>query len=689
MASRAWYALRRTLPVWSFEENLKELVEKLPEYRVDELIVKVDTEEFSHGQPVLSWIEDYQEKLFLIKKAMDRLGIYFSINPWITLGHNDRGRNSLKELPGLGTMVGHDGVQCISCACPLSDAWRSNTAAVWRLYAETGPHVIWVEDDFRTFNHRPVNYGCFCPEHLDRFSNRIGERVTREELVSAVLAPGKPHRWREEFLQFQGDIMIETAGFLARTVHEVSPEIRIGLMSSGPRRHCLEGRRWSEFIAVLADGTEPYSRPPLGNYSEASLRGLYNSHDAIKLTRHCLPANTTEQTEVENFPFTRYSKSAVFTFVQTALSFAYGSQGVTFNLFDHCGTPMEASPAFGQLLGDKKEFLNSLASRASEPGVYRGIRLLFDEREAFHKELREGESFEALGGAGSSMMTALETHGIPTTYDESPVTATTGQQLRAFSDGEIRSLLKHGLLLDAVAAGVLMERGFGKEIGLEAMAEPVHLDSLGALSAEELVHPEFGGPPGGTVKRKFLTLTIPNLSGRPIFSIVQLVEDAVVLSRTVDPDGRRTHTCLYAYENGLGGRIAVMAYDFDSAYGVSYNHPIRAEQLRKLMRWLARSRLPIMVKGGVYPLAFRKDCPGRVLLGLFNLSLDPWPGAEFRLADIPDGLTLSAVSPEVLTSEGVWKTSSRTEISGDGNGLNLVHRGPVAFDEPLFLSLEF
>ena len=60
----AWYALRRTLPPWSFAENLQELVEFLPRYGVDELIVKVDTEEFTHGQPPLAWVKRYQANLF-------------------------------------------------------------------------------------------------------------------------------------------------------------------------------------------------------------------------------------------------------------------------------------------------------------------------------------------------------------------------------------------------------------------------------------------------------------------------------------------------------------------------------------------------------------------------------------------------------------------------------------------------
>ena len=41
---KAWYALRRTMPPWAFDDNLAELIACLPRYGVDEVIVKVDAE---------------------------------------------------------------------------------------------------------------------------------------------------------------------------------------------------------------------------------------------------------------------------------------------------------------------------------------------------------------------------------------------------------------------------------------------------------------------------------------------------------------------------------------------------------------------------------------------------------------------------------------------------------------------
>jgi len=677
--THAWYALRRTLPPWRFEENLKELVRYLPRYGVNEVIVKVDTEEFSHGQPPVKWVRAYQKNLFAVKKAMDSVGILYSLNPWITVGHNDRGRDSRKMLPGLQTVVGHDGTQCAVCACPLSTVWRNHVAKLWTLYAETAPHVIWIEDDIRTFNHRPVTYSCFCPEHMRMFSRRVGQKVSREELVSAILKSGRPHRWRAEYLDMQAEIMIDTVAFLAKVVHKTNPETSLGLMSSGPLSHCLEGRRWRDFAEAFADGRPAYSRPPMGNYSEDSLRGFYYSHDSIKLTRHCMPADTIEQTEVESVPFTRYSKSVAFTFVEIALSFAYGSHGVTMNLFDHCGTPMESEPWFGRMLAEKKPMLNVLARRCQTPGYYRGVRLLFHEKASYHKRLPKLAAYGALVADGHQGMHQLESHGIPTTYEDSDVIATSGQTVRACSDAELERMLSSGLLLDGMAAYTLLKRGFGPQLGLKSIREPVCLDNLGPYSAEEFYNRKFGGS-----EQKYLTLTIPGLGGRPGFAVMEPVRGAQVISRIVDPDAKRGFPSMYAFENKLGGRVVVSALEIGSSFGVAYCHPFRAEQLRRAVQWLAHGRFPIMVRGGVYPLAFRKDCGAFSVLGLFNLTLDPWEYVEFDLFDKrrPERI-------EALTPKGQWRKSEAVTVRKQSGRHCIVFGKPVAFDEPLFLTVHW
>ncbi len=728
--SSAWYALRRTLVPWRFEETLRELVEYLPRYRVEELIVKVDTEEFSHGQPPLEWVRAYRPRLEAVREAMAEIGVRYSVNPWISVGHCDRGRDSRSSLPGLQTMVGHDGTECTSCACPLSEVWRAHVRAVWREYAATRPHVIWVEDDIRTFNHEPVRFSCFCPLHLARFSERVGHRVEREELVGALLggSPGgglsglhlaeaaaggefwgaasgadegtrlgaiEPHPWRAVFLDLQGELMVETVRFLAGVVHEVSPETRLGLMSSGPLVHCLEGRRWGAFAEALADGRPLYSRPPLGSYHETSLRGLYYSQDSIKLTRHCLPVGTIEQTEVENAPFTQYSKSATFTFLQMATSFAYGSKGVTLNLFDHRGTPMEWDAVYGRMLGEKKAFLEALASRCGGPGRHRGVQLLFDEKASYWKRLRSGAAYDELIADGAAMMEFLEVHGLPTTYEDESVVATCGQMIRGYSDDAIRRMLSAGMLLDGPAARVLVERGFGEWIGLKEVGEGQSIDDWGALAAEENFDPELGGEEG-----KYLSLTFKYTDPRALvhrligagYSGDEKAAGARWVTRLVDPDRRVVAPGMVVHENKAGGRVAIMTFDLASILGVRAFHPFRAELLGQVCEWLSRGRLPIFVEcDGAYPMAFRKDFHAAgaaeadegVVVGVFNLTLDPWRYAEFRLGDVG-----RIDSIEVLNTEGEWRAAGENVIVREESGGIAVRVGrPIAFREPLVLAL--
>lgn len=673
----AWYSLRRTLPTWSFEQNLAELVEYLPRYGVDEVIIKVDTEEFTHGQPLLGWVEAYLPRLFRIREAMDKLGIRYSLNPWITVGHCDRGRDSRRELPNLRTMVGHEGTECTCCACPTDPVWRAHEDRIWTLYAQTQPHVMWVEDDIRTFNHEPIKFGCFCPLHMKRFSQRVGKKVSRDQLVGAILAPGTPHPWRKEYMDMQAEIMIDTVRFLGQVVHRTSPATALGLMSSGPRNHALEGRRWEPFALAMADGQSVYSRPPMGNYSEGPLRGFYYSHDSIKATRYCMPKGTVEQTEVESVPFTEYSKSVVFTFLEMAVSFAYGSHGVTMNLFDHSGTPMQNDPGLGRMLARKKPFLNGLAQFAQQPGSYRGVRLLHHQKASYVKQLPAAAPYGALAADGNEIPDMLETLGIATTYEESGVIATQGQHIRAFGDAEIRQMLRGGLLLDGEAAGVLVERGFGKHIGLKSVQPPKYLRSLGALSSEEFFNPLFGGQP-----RKFMTATLPDLFDRSNFCVMVPLAKAQIISQLVDPDLNPVYPAMTAFENSLGGRVVVHAFEQRSAFGVHFCHPHRLEQMQGAVRWLARNEAPLLVRGGgVYPLAFRKDlASGQTLLGMFNLSLDPWDGVEFELAR-----DAKVKSLKVLDHDGRWV--ARHGLSSQRrNGTTVVRFfGSVPFDQPLFV----
>jgi len=218
-------------------------------------------------------------------------------------------------------------------------------------------------------------------------------------------------------------------------------------------------------------------------------------------------------------------------------------------------------------------------------------------------------------------------------------------------------------------------------IGLKNISHPKKIDELGELGAEEFFNGKFGG-----AEKKFLTMTIRGADGeRPSLSLIEPTGDIQEISRLVDSDARRQHISMYAFENELGGRVIVSCLDLATASGQSFNHPFRVEQLQAAVRWLSRDTVPIIVEGdGAYPLAFRKDCDDFTLLGMFNLSLDPWPSVRFILADVKDFTTVM-----ILDRSGQWLAAGKdVEITrSNGRAIIEVFR-EISFDKPLFLSLE-
>jgi hypothetical protein len=671
-----WYALRRTMPPWGFDVLLEELVETAPRYGLDELILIVDTEEFSHGYPSLEWLTDYQQMMFRAKAAMEAIGVRYSLNPWITLGHADRGRPVAAGLPGMQPIVHADGTEASDMCCFLCESWQDYTRAAWHLYAETEPGVIWIEDDCRGFG----DHACYCPLHMARFSAAVGQHVERESLVAAIFQSGAAHPWRKVWLETQGRVVEETMGFLAGVVRAVSPGSSLGLMSSGPRNHCMEGRNWRRLADALGEGGSPvYSRPTLGNYWEYDLRGYYFSQDSIKITRYCLPDSVVDQTEIENVPFGPYASSLSSTALKILLSFGYGAQGVTLNVFDHLGHGMETEPAYGRLLARMKPRLSALAELTQQPGTYRGVQLLHHDGAALHRRLAPGAEAADLRGEGEGLMQALEGCGVPTTYGDEPVVALCGQQPDLLSDDELAALLAKGLFLDGPAARIMVERGFGEQIGIASVSSPQMLIDVGAVSAEELCEGE--DDPGG---QRFMTCLLPTVNYEAQLCRLAPVSSAVVKSRLVDPNRETIGPQMVAFENALGGRVVVHGWDYATAIGQAYFSTLRARQMRGVADWLFRGRSPLSatVEGG-WPLVFRKDCDGYSVVGLHNLSLDPYLDVTLRGA-FEQGVSRVCV----LGDDGAWQVSDHVDLRGGDHGCVCIRcRQRITRDRPLFLFL--
>jgi hypothetical protein len=661
-----WYALRRTLVPWDFERQLKDLLDSSDKFQIDEVIIVIDTEEFSHGHPSREWVDEYQKMLFTIRESLLENGIVYSLNPWITVGHNDRGRDMRARFPEMRMMVGHRGEKAKAQPCPMDPVWRNHIEYIWGKYAETRPHLIWVDDDIRTFNHEPVDYGCFCDEHLRMFNEKTGVNIGREELVDAIFREGPPHPWREEWLMLQREVMLDTLNFIRNTVQSISPETRMGLMSSGPENHVLDGRDWEKTCRIFSGNNPLYSRAPLGNYWEESLRGFYYTARQVRATRACIPENAVEQAEVENWWFSGYSKSISFTRAQIGISLLLGSDGLTLNLFDHLGGLLSDYMDFGNMLRESKPFFNGLTERCRGKAPCGGIRILHHDNSAMKKHLNSGNpglnvpDAMVLAEDGHYWDSFLESLGFSTTWDtpenNSGITAVSGQVLRAFGDEEIKELLSEGLILDLSALEVLSERGFAEYTGVKLL-EVKPRNSWKNLSAEEWNNPEYAGKSGC-----YLTMTLPFLASSPDIGEV-ISSGADVISRLVDIERNPISPFLTFYRNTLGGRIAVFPIRLGAEHGSLLN-PLRKEQFSFLLDRLSEGKTALEVQpvDGVYPLPVSREWKDHTITAAYNLSLDTWNAVIFNLYS--GNRILKRM--EILNSRGEWEPFQADTVSTDG-----------------------
>ena len=76
------YALRRTLPPWSLKWRLKMLESVIGSWRLDEVVLNIDAEEFNHAQLSMEWLDHYLPMLEEAERRLEARGVRVSLKTW-------------------------------------------------------------------------------------------------------------------------------------------------------------------------------------------------------------------------------------------------------------------------------------------------------------------------------------------------------------------------------------------------------------------------------------------------------------------------------------------------------------------------------------------------------------------------------------------------------------------------------
>ncbi|MDG4858743.1 hypothetical protein P8605_11370 [Streptomyces sp. T-3] len=642
-----------------------ELVKFCQESGVDEVVLLLAAEEFHAGHPEGPEEDRLYDSTATAVDVLRGAGLDVSLNPWVTAGHADRGR---PDRSGFAPMVGPDGRRAIgqaSFACPR---WRSWIAAHYARFAGLGFRVLWLEDDFRYHNHAPLQWGGgFEPLMLDRLGKLAGAPVTREAVVAAVTAPGEPHPWRALLQQTWRTAQLEVAALVAQAVDKASAgRSRLGLMSSGPGSHAVEGRDWPALFEALSLHGEVAQRPHFAPYSDVPGRALSSSVWMLEVQRSLRPSYVRVEPEIENWPHTTWSKSDTQTWSEMVAAQLSGADALFLNLVPVQSGHAQRFPRVADLLQRARPALDHVAGRGPDELGTLGVGLPVRPEAAAHvRTTRAGDLTELEVDPGPAADFLLR-YGVPVTAEQAPVRVLFGQTAWAFDDDALRRMLADGLLLDGVAAHVLTERGFGELLGVTVteIADRAAPSAPGPYSLEQVL-------PASPTADHFPTYLSVNL--QPALARLHPAAGAEVWSSILTPDLRTWGAGRCLFVNALGGRVAVLAA---TAPDLLPQDDDGQRLLHAMLRHLEGDAptLPL-ISGGPHLIPRLARTPHGLRLAIANGSADPArPRITFPATPPPAEATLlaplAAPTPTTLTA------STRTLTLDQ----DLPHRGWLLVD---------
>ncbi|MEN6419604.1 MAG: hypothetical protein ABFC73_11870 [Clostridiaceae bacterium] len=463
-------------PGFNDELEIPKLLSFVEEARVDDVMVFVNVEEINTGHLSAEEQETWLALLSRIQPLLQERGVTLSVNHWHSLMHADLGKRFRADQP-FRAMVDPYGNAANLCVCPLDEHWRSYIAGVYAKYAKLAPDTVWVEDDFRYHNHDPLLWGgCFCAEHIRRFSERAGRTLSREEFVKSLLAHGEPSEERKIWLDECREGLEGAARAIEQAVHTVDPNVKIGLMSSVPYVHSAEGRNWKSLLSALGGkGNPPVSRIHLPAYQElVPSKYLQAFHMVSYVNRALLAPETLVYPELENYPYSRFSKSRAFTRFQLLSSLALNLGGMTIDLFDLNGRGIIEQDGYQTMLREVKPALCAMNASGAFSARRLGVCVLVDERSSYTLHTKEGARMEELYPEEVFWAGLLPAMGMPmyigaAPEDASGVAAVSGQYFRNLTQEQIERLFAENfVLLNGDALETLISLGLGRLAGVDS-----------------------------------------------------------------------------------------------------------------------------------------------------------------------------------------------------------------------------
>ena len=536
------------------------------------------------------------------------------------------------------SIVGINGIIAENSCCPLDPDFRQvfskNIASVASI---ARPFMIQFEDDFEVSNQPPgVRFGCFCPLHLAEFSRREQKNYSRNELEQFfTLQPTTPKiiELRRSWAVLSRDSLVGLAHSIRKEVDVVAPETRLSLCQSGVAD--FDGDFTKDVTQAFAGNTRPAVRLYGTSYGSDDAQSLPSTIFHALYSQQHLPASFELFHESDTYPHTRFFMSSAKIKSLMTAAFSYGLDDSLFYVSQYLDNPFEEKGYSNMFLTERKRF-NALKAAVQDCQVG-GCEILYDPFEHIATPFGKRSGIYSWAGITGRL-------GIPHTSKNGTVKLVSGDTIDIMSDQAIRDLLSTSVFLDGRAAHSLTQKGFGEMIGAEATP------GKEALFLYEGLRNEIGYQNiSGDLMYNYILAPAGQEGGS--FYKLQPISGAEIITEFLDPLEKPVTPGMIRFENKLGGRIAITAFDLSNNRSSSQFNYRKKEIIRQTIEWLGKEKLPVFVRDlpNVFCIFNCSSSKAQGVVTIINLCSDPF--SYFSLDIAPEWLNSTF---EKLDMDGQW-----------------------------------
>ncbi|MBR2949139.1 MAG: hypothetical protein IKC46_04680 [Lachnospiraceae bacterium] len=598
-----------------------------------------DTPEESEAK-LLKFAEDVR----IAKKQ----GLSVQFNIGYVLGHGDF---QTKRPAIVRHMVGPEGETGVVSVCPRSAELKERVSAVFARFARLEPECMWIDDDFRVYDHSPIQSACFCDECIAAFNKQYHHTFTREQLNAELLTDHFPkdNTIRREWLYFTHEGMTELLRSIAQAVHAVNPDIIMGLMTAGVEYDNFAQGNFKDYANALAnpDG-KVYFRPGAFFYNDQTPFESVKKAFSIAVTNeHSLIKNANSYSEIVICPYFKRGKSHKITAWEAALHIGLGgAEGVTFEAIQNMIAEMNGYIA---RMDQERPFLSALSDSLADHKQI-GFYPYFSEEQWVYAET--ASHLREMHDLPFGLSHQLLKIGVPLTpsADNALGVILGGNLVKAMPNAELEKWLGKAIYADAEAVGYIDTKLGRHALGVEITgpvtdnSEVFTDDALNAPYTGFIRGGHWAGYGNGCADMKCVGATALSVSSNPSatpgpLESTNLTDDcrACAKSNNALPVGTAV------YNTPEGGRAAVLAR---APWSDDIQSFPKSCQILNILDWLC---------GGM-PVRIDTDCrigqalwqgSNDLICFLFSMDFDDAENVTLRLK--------TPAKAERLLKDGTWQ----------------------------------